>query len=386
MVKALRRTRTLPAGLVQLLYIAGGVALGLLVPTLDVGATIPSIEAAALLAGATAGLLALIGIVFTLLFLVVQFAATVQSPRLHLFRDHPLVRHVLGLAIGIVVYATTCVVVTANDPTTTVLVPISVLILILVALALTRRLQLAALRSVQLSGTLEQITERTREVIDRLYTAPYSRPQVAPLTPPEQLTRIRWPHAQGYLRQIDLPLLIESARKADATIRLCVLPGDLVRENAVVLEIWNPHAAVDPSVVRKCLEIGIDRNFTQDPLLGFRLLNDLALRAMSSAINDPASAVQAIDAIEGLLTALVQRDLTVGTILDAGSGHPRVIFDAVDWDAYLAAGVDEIAQTPMHPMIRRRLEAMLALLLSIAPDERRPSIEQRIAGLTGEGR
>jgi len=121
-------------------------------------------------------------------------------------------------------------------------------------------------------------------------------------------------------------------------------------------------------------------------LLGFRLLNDLALRAMSSAINDPASAVQAIDAIEGLLTALVQRDLAVGTILDAGSGQPRVIFDAVDWDAYVAAGVDEIAQTPMHPMIHRRLGAMLALLLSIAPDERRPSIEQRIAGLTGEGR
>ena len=63
-------------------------------PTLDVGAQMPSVEVVALLAGAVAGVLALTGIVFTLLFLVIQFAATAQSPRLHLFRDNPVVWHV----------------------------------------------------------------------------------------------------------------------------------------------------------------------------------------------------------------------------------------------------------------------------------------------------
>ena len=83
LVQALRRRRSLRAGLSQLLYIAAGIGLGLLVPTLEAGARIPSVEVAALLAGVTAGLLALTGIVFALLFLVVQFAATAQSPRLH---------------------------------------------------------------------------------------------------------------------------------------------------------------------------------------------------------------------------------------------------------------------------------------------------------------
>ena len=110
----LRRRRSLRAGQTQLLYIAAGVGLGLLVPTLDTGARIPAVEVAALLAGITAGLLALTGIVFALLFLVVQFAATAQSPRLHLFRDKPLVWHALGLVIGVMVYATTCVV--AQNP------------------------------------------------------------------------------------------------------------------------------------------------------------------------------------------------------------------------------------------------------------------------------
>src|SRR6476469_10731818 len=67
LVQQLRRRRSLRAGLSQLLYIAAGVGLGLLVPTLDAGARIPSVEVAALLAGVTAGLLGLPGIVFALL-------------------------------------------------------------------------------------------------------------------------------------------------------------------------------------------------------------------------------------------------------------------------------------------------------------------------------
>jgi uncharacterized membrane protein len=394
LVDALRRRRSLRAGLVQLVYVLGGIALGLLVPKLDVGASIPSVEAATLLAGTTAGLLALIGIVFALLFLVIQFAATAQSPRLHLFRDNPLVWHALGLVVGVIVYATTCVVVTADDPTTTVLVPISVLILALLAVALTRRLQLAALQSVQLSATLDQVTSRTREVIDRLYPAPLSqsqsqpqpqpqpqsRPQPQPPAAPDQIVQIRWPAKQGYLRQIDLPQLIRAARQADAAIRLLVLPGDLVRENAVVLEFWDARAVPEAGAVLKYLEVGIDRNFNQDPLLGFRLLNDIALRAMSAAINDPASVIQAIDSIESLLTVLVQRDLAIGLVMD-DANTARVIFNAHDWADFLAAGVDEIAQTPRPPMVDRRLRAMLELVLSVAPERRRPSIEQRMAEL-----
>jgi uncharacterized membrane protein len=225
LVQALRRRRSLRAGLAQLLYIAAGVGLGLLVTPLDVGARFPSVEVVALLAGVTAGLLALTGIVFALLFLVVQFAATPQSPRLHLFRDNPLVWHALGLVVGVMVYATSCVVVAADEATITVLVPISVIILVVLAVAITRRLQLDALRSVQLSAALDQVSTCTRAVIDRLYTAPFPQPAPPVLVAPERTAQIRWPGTQTALRQIDLPHLIRLARHADATIRLRLMPG-----------------------------------------------------------------------------------------------------------------------------------------------------------------
>ena len=122
----------------------------------------------------------------------------------------------------------------------------------------------------------------------------------------------------------------------------------------------------------------------QDPMFGFRLLNDIALRAMSPAINDPATAMQTLDSIESLLTVLVRRDLAIGRI-DDNTDTCRVVFDAYDWDDFLAAGTDEIAETQMHPMVRRRLRLMLERVRVIAPIERRPGVDRRIDALDKAG-
>jgi uncharacterized membrane protein len=175
---------------------------------------------------------------------------------------------------------------------------------------------------------------------------------------PDRVTQIRWPGPARILRQIDLPDVIEQAQHADAIIRLSIMPGDLVRENAVVFEIWDPTDTPEPATLLRCLEVGIDRNLTQDPLLGFRLLNDIALRALSTAINDPATAVQALDAIEGLLLALGVRDLAIEVVTD-DTNTPRVLLDDPDWETFLAAGTDEIACIPLHPMVSRRLRTLL---------------------------
>ncbi len=375
MVQQLRRRPSLRAGVTQLVYIAVGVGLGLLLPTIDLGTRLPSGEVVALLAGSSAGLLALIGIVFALLFLVVQFAASAQSPRLVLFRDEPLVWHALGLVFGVMVYAMTCVVVIADDATTSVLVPTSVIVLVVLTVVIVRQLQVDALKSIDLATTLDQVTARTRAVIDGIYTEPFSPTVPPPVAVPENAAQIRWPGTQQVLRQIDLPRLGDLARREGATIRLTLMPGDLVREHAVVLQVWNAQLP-DPDSLLECLDVGIDRSFAQDPLLGFRLLNDIALRAMSTAINDPATAVQALDSIESLLTTIVVRDLAIG-VFESGKG--RVILDVFDWEKFLAAGVDEIAETQMHPMVRRRLLVVLDRVLAVAPAERRPTVEQRIA-------
>jgi len=227
---------------------------------------------------------------------------------------------------------------------------------------------------------LDQVTARTRTVIDRLYGQPFSRSPEPPVSVPSHSIQIRWPGAQRILRQVDLPQLVRLAQQVNATFRLPLKPGDLVRENAVILEVWNPVTPPEQGPILKCFELGIDRTMNQDPMFGFRLLNDIALRAMSPAINDPATAVQTLDSIENLLTVLVGRDLAIGRI-DDNTDTCRVVFDAFDWDDLLAAGTEEIAETQMHPMVRRRLRMMLEQVRDIAPNERRPSVDCRIAAM-----
>ena len=61
----------------------------------------------------------------------------------------------------------------------------------------------------------------------------------------------------------------------------------------------------------------------QDPKYALRLVVDIGIKALSPAINDPTTAVQALDQIGDLLQWLGKRDLDVGRVLDAG-GQVRV--------------------------------------------------------------
>ena len=84
-----------------------------------------------------------------------------------------------------------------------------------------------------------------------------------------------------------------------------------------------------------------ERTAEQDPKYPIRLLVDIAIKALSPAINDPTTAVQAIDQIEDLLRRLGRRDLDAGQARDA-KGVLRLIFPMPTWEDYLALAFDEV--------------------------------------------
>ena len=80
----------------------------------------------------------------------------------------------------------------------------------------------------------------------------------------------------------------------------------------------------EDTAVLSGLLTGPERSLKQDPLFAFRLLADIALRALSTAISDPATAVQVLDTTESLLRPLVSRDLDVAGVHD-DAGTVRVV-------------------------------------------------------------
>jgi uncharacterized membrane protein len=107
--------------------------------------------------------------------------------------------------------------------------------------------------------------------------------------------------------------------------------GQVVRQGRAFAAVHgNGPATLSPTEVVDCLATGPERTFDQDPALAIRILVDIALRALSPAINDPTSAVQALDAIQECLERLAARNLDVTRIAGI-QGHERLRLVLPSW-------------------------------------------------------
>jgi len=387
LARVLRRKRRLRSDLLQLLAAAVAVALGFLLPQARVGTDIPTSQAIPMLVAVGAGTVTFIGVVFSLLFLVVQFGSTTFTPRLNLFRDAPIVWRAFAFYVGVVTYSFTAALVIGRDEKTPGLVPFVAFLGVLIAIVLYRSLQAAAFSSIQLSSTLSQITRRGREVIDGLYTAP----ALAGLdnhTPGSSTTaaaagaatmEIPWPRQSAVIQVIDVPRVLLAAQHAGAVVEFQVGPGQVIDEGATLALLSGPGQPDLEWEVLRAITVGDERTFEQDPSLALRLLADIALRALSPAVNDPTTAVQALDRIQSLLRTLVTRDLNVGDIVDdTGTVRVRLVLPA--WDDYLAVALDEIMALPgLLPSVSVRLTRLFDELTAVAPPSRTDALDRRRA-------
>jgi uncharacterized membrane protein len=125
------------------------------------------------------------------------------------------------------------------------------------------------------------------------------------------------------------------------------------------------------------IHLTLERTFEQDPKYPIRLLVDIAIKALSPAINDPTTAVQAIDQIEDLLRRLGRRALDAGYARDE-SGILRLVFPMPTWEDYLRLSFDEIRQFGGGSVqVMRRLRAALAGIAESVVDEDRTVVVQK---------
>ena len=375
---ALRRRRRLRTGLVQGMYTFGSVGLGLLIPQISVGA-IESRRATEMLVAVAAAFVPFIGIVYSLLFLVVQFGTTTFTPRLNLFRDSPIVWHGFSFFTGVIVFSFTAALAIAKDEQTTLLVPIAVMVAVFVAIGVFRQLQTTAFKSIQLASTLAAVARRGREVVDGMYpdaigagSAP-DRGTAGPASGRDVL----WPSRGATLQVIDVRRLVRAAERTGGVIEVCVSPGEVIPEHGRVAVIHGGDESTEHEAIR-ALHVGIERTFDQDPGLALRVLADIALRSLSPAINDPTTAVQALDHVDDLLRMMMRRDLDIGTV-SAGDGQTLVLLRLPTWEDYVGVALDEtIAMSAASLQVRPRVDRLLTELVAIAPPGRREPLQARL--------
>jgi uncharacterized membrane protein len=224
-------------------------------------------------------------------------------------------------------------------------------------------------------------------VIAELYPDP-----APPLGPPQGTRAVGMPRTEpGWvvrkggigevLQSVDIHGLVEEARRSETLFVLPHAIGDFIRRNGPLIEIHGDYGgAVDH--LAGFIATGPERTVEQDPAFVIRVLADIALKALSPAINDPTTATNAIDRIEDLLVDLVGRDLEAGVYRDR-HGTIRVIMDTPSWEDFLRLGVSEIRlYGASSAQTTRRLGALLDTLLAAAPPYRKPAIQHEIALLS----
>ncbi|MFJ7119803.1 DUF2254 domain-containing protein [Streptomyces albogriseolus] len=185
----------------------------------------------------------------------------------------------------------------------------------------------------------------------------------------------------GAVQGLDVAGLVRAASRYDCVLAVAHRVGDFVPPGAVLLEVHGtPRTAVDPRRLSGLVALGAERTAEQDPAFALRVLADIAARALSSAVNDPTTAVQVLNHIEAFLHAVGRSELRGRHVLADRDGRPRAVVPGRNWEEYLELGVTEVREYGVGSLqVCRRLRALLDGLLTGVPDGRRPAVRRQLA-------
>jgi uncharacterized membrane protein len=334
-----------------------------------------SVQAAtALYSSIASGMIALTGIVFSLTFVMVQFSATAYSPRLALrFARDPLLAHAFGTFTATFLYAIAALawIDRAGLPGRVPLVSAWMVVALLLAsvamfVALINRVAL-----LHITRTLRFIGDQGREVIDATYPQWAAVPRDITPRPPAMVAATQVVVHRGpplAVERVHVDRLVKLASAANVIVEVAVAVGDTVEESMPLLRVFGGRTQIDERRLAPCVVLAAERTFDQDPKYAIRLLVDIAIRALSPAINDPTTAVQALDQIGDLLLRLGRRRLEIGTVYD-DRGALRVTMASPTWEAllWLAYGATSL-------QVMRRMHALVSDLAAAVPSERRAAL------------
>lgn len=373
--------------LIPLAYILGSTIAGFAVPRLE-GAYLPSyahgISASAAIgffSSVSSGMMALTGIVFAVAFVLVQLSSGAYSPRLVLVvTTNPRLYHTLGLFTATFVTALLALLWTDRNRSGGVpLLSAYLVIALLVASMLAFAWAVASLGELEISSVLENIGKNGRASIARAF--PYLKPSEslreaergadrAVMGEPTQ--SIAYSGQPRYVVSLDTKALVELAKCSDSTIVLDVAVGDGLAVGSRLLEVYGATTPLSDGALIRAIRLARSRKLTDDPKYSIRLLVDIAIRALSPAVNDPTTAVQTLDQIEDLLRRLGRSRFDENRAYDA-NGVLRLVFLAPTWQDYLNLSFDEIREygSTSLQVMRRLRSALVGIAGSLHIEDRR---------------
>jgi len=375
--------------LYSLIAFIGGLALPRIETHLLPGVSSSVSSGAALAIGSSiaSGMISLTAIVFSLAFVMVQFSATAYSPRLVLWiaRDR-VIWHAIGVFTATFIYALAAMAWVDRNPSVSMpLVSATLLVALLLSsvamfVALIQRISL-----LQINRMLSFTGDQGRAVIQQMYPTTWDAEETKAAgaqMPKGAVTQtLRHKGRPCVIQALNAPALLAIATGSACAIEVLAAVGDSLVEGTPLMRVYGAKQAIEEQVLSNTLEVGLERTFEQDPKYAIRLLVDIAIKALSPAVNDPTTAVQALDQIEDLMLQLGRRRLDIGGLRDR-ERTLRVVIPYPSWDDFVILAFDEIRfYGATSVQVMRRMQALTSdLIMALAP-ERHPCLKHYQARL-----
>jgi uncharacterized membrane protein len=185
----------------------------------------------------------------------------------------------------------------------------------------------------------------------------------------------------GAIQAVDGRGLVRFAGENRCRLVLRHAVGDFVPEGAALVEVYggDPGPSTDRQL-QGLIALDVERTIEQDPAFAIRIMVDIAIKALSPAVNDPTTAVQVLNHLGDTLRLVGSTPPPVPS--DRAAGSADVLLPVRRWEEFLSLAVTEIREYGASSVqVLRRLRAVLEELRESVLPERRAAVDAELERL-----
>ena len=338
-----------------------------------------------ILGGIAGSIMTVVSIVFAILLMTLTLASMQFSPRILLsFVRDRVTQWTLGVFLGTFCYCMAALPAAryAPRPFSPVMTVMGGMALALVSVAWLLFFIHHISQAISVNHIVHRIAGETEDVIDEIMPHPRSGRTSNPHPEPRDLeseTAVA-SDTSGYIRFVDTKALLECAKTSRVRIRLTRRVGQFAPAGYPLFMVSRASRleATHIEAMRAAVDIGPTRTLQQDVEFGVLQIVDIALRAISPAVNDPSTAINSIDQLSRIFICWIGRDAPEANL----SGPPHVVRVVIPWittPELLETGFDQIRHYATNDLAvsLRLLRAFGDILASTDDPALRPQIVER---------
>jgi uncharacterized membrane protein len=348
-------------------------------------------DARAILSAMVGAVATVLALIFSVALLVMTMVATLFGPRLlYRFLQDRVTQRTLGLFMATFIYIGLCFLVTHEDPTSRFVPQITLITCwALVILSFASLVYYSHRIAVSIQNP-DMIARIGRDVYPAVVDSHARAPGEGTGTAPDDASVLARAEAgavvaaarSGYMQHVEHGPLVAAARELDALVVLRFRPGQFVLRGEPLAAIVPASAAAQlEGRVDRHVAIGLHRTLEQDPEFGIAQIVEIAIRALSPAVNDTFTGVASVDWLGDVLLALAEKPPLDGNWFDAG-GALRVWVPAVRIDRLIKLAFDQIRQaSATTPAVLIRQLDMIRRLAPRMPERAKAALADQLEAI-----